>query len=123
MDPDLRKQIRPHWPDALPATTDQKVGSSSSSERALGGPAFDLPELARVISEVTGTPVTYRDLPVEEYASLLQGAGLDEATARFVAALDASIAHGDLETSSQGWGFESLRARHVSASQGPFSRA
>jgi NAD(P)H dehydrogenase (quinone) len=67
----------------------------------LGGPPFDLPELARVISEVTGTPVTYRDLPVEEYASRLHEAGLDEESARFAASLDASIARGDLETSSQ----------------------
>jgi NAD(P)H dehydrogenase (quinone) len=67
----------------------------------LGGPAFGLPELARVISEVTGTPVTYRDLPVEEYASRLHEAGLDEASAHFAASLDASIAHGDLETSRQ----------------------
>jgi NAD(P)H dehydrogenase (quinone) len=67
----------------------------------LGGPAFDLAELAGVISEVTGTPVAYRDLPVEEYASRLREAGLDEENARFVAALDASIAHGDLETSRQ----------------------
>jgi NAD(P)H dehydrogenase (quinone) len=67
----------------------------------LGGPAFDLPELARVISEITGTAVIYRDLPVEEYASWLQDAGLDEASASFVAALDASIAHGDLETHSE----------------------
>ncbi len=34
VDPDLRKQTRPHWPDALYATTDQKVGGSSPSERA-----------------------------------------------------------------------------------------
>jgi len=67
----------------------------------LGGPAFDLPALARVIGEVTGTPVTYRDLPVEEYASWLQEAGLDEASAHVMAALDASIAHGDLATDSQ----------------------
>ncbi len=67
----------------------------------LGGPAFDLFELARVISEVTGTPVTYHDLPVEEYAASLQQAGLDEATAQFVAALDASIAREDLQTDSQ----------------------
>ncbi len=67
----------------------------------LGGPAFDVPELAGVITEVTGTKVTYRDLPVEEYASWLQRAGLDEGTAHFVAALDASIARGDLETNSQ----------------------
>jgi NAD(P)H dehydrogenase (quinone) len=67
----------------------------------LGGPAFDLAELAEVISEVTGVPVTYRDLTAEEYVASLTKAGLDEATARFVAALDASIAHGDLETGSQ----------------------
>jgi NAD(P)H dehydrogenase (quinone) len=67
----------------------------------LGGPAFDLPELARIITAVTGTKVTYRDLPAGKYASWLQRTGLDEATAHFVAALDASIARGDLETSSQ----------------------
>jgi NAD(P)H dehydrogenase (quinone) len=67
----------------------------------LGGPAFDLPELARVITEVTGTPVTYRDQTVNEFAESLQRAGLDADTARFVAALDTSIAHGELETQSQ----------------------
>jgi len=67
----------------------------------LGGPAFLLAELAQLISEVTATPVTYRDLPVEEYTSWLQETGLDEETAHFVAALDVSIAHGDLETNSQ----------------------
>jgi NAD(P)H dehydrogenase (quinone) len=67
----------------------------------LGGPAFSLPELARVITEVTRTKVTYRDLSTGEYASWLQRAGLDEATAHYVAALDASIARGDLETNSQ----------------------
>ncbi len=67
----------------------------------LGGPAFDLSELARVISAVTGTTMTYRDLPVEEYASWLRHVGLDEASASFVAALDTSIAHGDLETDSE----------------------
>jgi NAD(P)H dehydrogenase (quinone) len=53
------------------------------------------------VTEVTGTNVSYRDLPAEEYASWLQRAGLDEATAQFVAALDASVARGDLETSSE----------------------
>jgi len=67
----------------------------------LGGPALNLTDLARVISEVTGTSVSYRDLPIEEYVSSLQEAGLDEDNARFVVALDASIAHGDLETNSR----------------------
>ena len=66
----------------------------------LGGPAFDVSELARVISEVTGTKVTYHNLPPDQYARALQQTGLDEATARFVAALDTSIARGDLETTS-----------------------
>ncbi len=67
----------------------------------LGGPAFDLPELARAISEAAARPVIYCNLPVEEYTAQLRQAGLDEGTARFVAALDASIANGDLETDSQ----------------------
>jgi NAD(P)H dehydrogenase (quinone) len=66
----------------------------------LGGPAFDLFQLARIISEVTGTKVTYHDLPVDGYVDALQRVGLDEATAHFVADLDASIARGELETSS-----------------------
>ena len=67
----------------------------------LGGPAFDLAGLAEIISTVTGTKVTYREIPPGEYAGILQESGLDEATARFVAALDTSVARGDLETSSQ----------------------
>ncbi|RSM35728.1 SDR family NAD(P)-dependent oxidoreductase [Amycolatopsis balhimycina DSM 5908] len=67
----------------------------------LGGPAFDLSELARVISEVTSTAVVYRDLSVGEYKSSLRQAGLDQGSAEFVAALDVSIAHGDLATDSQ----------------------
>jgi NAD(P)H dehydrogenase (quinone) len=66
----------------------------------LGGPAFDLTGLARVITEVTGSPVTYTDLSVDDYARALEQAGLEMANARFVAALDASIANGDLETDS-----------------------
>lgn len=45
--------------------------------------------------------MAYRDLPVGQYADTLRQGGLDDATAHFVAALDASIARGDLETGSQ----------------------
>jgi NAD(P)H dehydrogenase (quinone) len=82
---------------AATALLDNEAGNPTYE---LGGPAFDLAELARIITEVTGTQVTYRDLPVVEYASSLGRAGLDEPTAHFVAALDASIAAGDLETNS-----------------------
>ncbi|WP_125776066.1 SDR family oxidoreductase [Antribacter gilvus] len=67
----------------------------------LGGPAFGFDELAATVSEVTGTTVTHRDLSVDDYAAELQQAGLDAGTAGFVAALDGSIAAGDLETGSE----------------------
>jgi len=67
----------------------------------LGGSAFDLFELAEAITKVTSTNVRYRDLSVDEYKEALQRSGLDENAAEFVAALDASIARGDLETKSQ----------------------
>lgn len=66
----------------------------------LGGTAFDFTELAATISDVTGTKVTYRDLSVADYEAELQQHGLDAGTAGFVAAIDASIAAGDLETAS-----------------------
>ena len=45
--------------------------------------------------------MTYPDLPVDEYVGALRRSGLDEKAAEFVAALDASISRGDLETNSQ----------------------
>ncbi|WP_277209359.1 SDR family oxidoreductase [Isoptericola croceus] len=66
----------------------------------LGGPAFTFDDLAAAISSAMGTAVTHRDLPADEYRAALVGAGLDEQTAGFLAALDASIAGGDLATDS-----------------------
>ncbi|WP_432537235.1 SDR family oxidoreductase [Kineococcus arenarius] len=66
----------------------------------LGGPSFTLAELAATISEVTGTAVVHRDVTTAEHVAALRDAGLDEGTAGFVAALDASIARGELATDS-----------------------
>lgn len=62
----------------------------------LGGESFTLGELAATVTAVTGTTVGYRDLTVEDLATELRQTGLDEGTAAFVAALDGSIAAGDL---------------------------
>jgi NAD(P)H dehydrogenase (quinone) len=86
---------------AAAAVSALQEGEEGNRTYELGGPAFDLSELAQVISEVTGTPMTYRDLPADDYATWLLHSGLDEQSARFVAALDVSIAQGDLETDSQ----------------------
>ena len=76
-------------------------GQEGSRRYELGGPAFDLPELARTINEVIGTTLTYRDLPVARYADVLQRAGLDRGAGRLVAALDACVARGEFETAAQ----------------------
>ena len=66
----------------------------------LGGPSFTFAELAATVAEVTGRPVRSRDLSEAEYAAALEQVGLDAGTAAFVASLDASIARGELETTS-----------------------
>ncbi|MGW3604895.1 MULTISPECIES: NAD(P)H-binding protein [unclassified Micromonospora] len=66
----------------------------------LGGTAFTFDELAAAVTEVTGTTVVHQDLSATELASALENVGLDAGTAGFVAALDRSIAIGELVTDS-----------------------
>ncbi|HWI42045.1 MAG TPA: NAD(P)H-binding protein [Nocardioides sp.] len=62
----------------------------------LGGAAFSLKELAATVSEVTGTEVTYTDLPVEKLTEALVGAGLPEPYAAVLADADLGLGRGDL---------------------------
>ena len=62
----------------------------------LGGAAFTMTELAQVVSQVTGHPVTYTDLPVEQYVEVLVGAGLPEPVAEVFADGDRGVAAGEL---------------------------
>ncbi|MBQ1034445.1 NAD(P)H-binding protein [Micromonospora sp. C97] len=66
----------------------------------LGGAAFTFDELAEAVTEVTGTTVVHQDMSAAELASALENVGLDAGTAGFVAALDQSIADGELATDS-----------------------
>ncbi|NYH54840.1 NAD(P)H dehydrogenase (quinone) [Nocardiopsis arvandica] len=61
-----------------------------------GDTAWTHAELAAVLGELLGREVLYRDLTTEEHVAALTAAGLDEGTARFVAALDANIRDGEL---------------------------
>ena len=63
----------------------------------LGGAPITLTELAATITDVTGTEVAYRDVTADELAGVLRGAGLDEATAAFVVAIEGSVARGELD--------------------------
>ena len=66
----------------------------------LGGTPFTLTELAATISDVLGTDITYRDMPVADYAGALTGAGLPGEMAAAVADADAGLARGELFTAS-----------------------
>ena len=63
----------------------------------LGGPAVTMVEMAQVVSEVTGTPVAYHDMPVEQYTQVLVGAGLPEPVAAVFADGDRGVRDGELE--------------------------
>lgn len=66
----------------------------------LAGPSVTFPEIADALSQVTGQQLPYRDVTLEEYRAGLLAAGLDEATAGFVTALEAGMANGDLDSDS-----------------------
>ncbi|MBT2515754.1 SDR family oxidoreductase [Arthrobacter sp. ISL-30] len=65
-----------------------------------GDEAFTLSELAEEISEASGRPVKYQDLPFEQYTKVLTEAGLPEPYAAILADSDLGIARGDLLVSS-----------------------
>lgn len=75
------------------ATTDGHEGRVYE----LGGAPFTMDDLARTITELTGTQVTHRAVSTGELVAGLTASGLDAGTAGFVAAIDESVARGDLE--------------------------
>lgn len=61
-----------------------------------GSNPFTLADLAREISEQTGKQVPFNNLPVADYAKLLEGAGLPKPVAEMFAAMEEPIARGAL---------------------------
>jgi NAD(P)H dehydrogenase (quinone) len=61
-----------------------------------GDEAFTLAEVAAEIGAQAGQPVSYLDLPEDEYARLLTSAGLPEVAAVTLADADRGLARGDL---------------------------
>ncbi|WP_062463607.1 NmrA family NAD(P)-binding protein [Demequina soli] len=66
----------------------------------LAGTRFTFDELAATVATVTGAPVAHSDVSVEQLVSTFQEVGMDAGTAGFWAAVDASIAKGELDTDS-----------------------
>jgi NAD(P)H dehydrogenase (quinone) len=57
-------------------------------------------DVAALLSDATGQTVTYTDMPVEQYATVLVKAGLPEPFALVIADSTAAIARGELATDS-----------------------
>ncbi|MEV7692918.1 NAD(P)H-binding protein [Microbacterium sp. NPDC089189] len=66
-----------------------------------GDESFGYAELAAAAAEVTGREVVYQPLSEDDLRTGLTAAGLDEGTIGFVAALDAGIAAGALDSSDR----------------------
>jgi NAD(P)H dehydrogenase (quinone) len=62
----------------------------------LGGEPFTMSELAAEISRQAGRKVTYTDLPEQEYARILAGAGVPEGFAAVLADSDRAASRGEL---------------------------
>jgi NAD(P)H dehydrogenase (quinone) len=65
-----------------------------------GDEAFTMADLAAEITAATGKEIGYNNLPAEDYAGLLAGAGVPAAFAEILADSDLGIARGDLLVST-----------------------
>ncbi|WP_028275126.1 hypothetical protein [Arthrobacter sp. I3] len=65
-----------------------------------GDQPFTFGELAAAVGEAAGKPVTDQNLPAEDYAKILVGAGLPEGYAAILADSDLGIARGELLVTS-----------------------
>lgn len=81
---------------AVVLTADGHAGAAYE----LGGQRLNYTELADVLSGLVGTPVAYTDLPKDEYAKVVENAGVPAQFAAILADSDAGIADGALDTDS-----------------------
>ena len=66
----------------------------------LGGTAFTMADIAATISKLTGKPLVYQDMPVDQYGQALAGAGLPAFLAEIVADTSFATQRGDWYTES-----------------------
>lgn len=78
----------------------QQEGHAGQVYELGGDQAFTLDELAREVGVATGQAVSYTNLPAEDYAQVLIGAGLPQPYAEILADSDLGIARGDLLVTS-----------------------
>lgn len=66
----------------------------------LAGEAFTMADLAAAVSSLVGRDLPYMDLPADQYAGILTGAGVPAPFASFLVEADLGIARGELDAPS-----------------------
>ncbi|OBF29698.1 SDR family oxidoreductase [Mycobacterium sp. ACS4331] len=69
-------------------------GHENTAYELTGDTAWSRAELAAMVTELSGKTIVYQDLPSDEYAKILCGAGLPEPVADLFARTDVDIADG-----------------------------
>ena len=72
------------------------AGHEGKTYELAGDSAYTLPEMAAVVSKLTGKDIPYNSLPADVYAGILQGFGLPEGFAFILADSDVKAAQGRL---------------------------
>ncbi|CAN5298598.1 SDR family oxidoreductase [soil metagenome] len=93
---------RADYADAVAAvlTASNPAEHVNATYELSGDVAWNGSEFAEILTDVLGREVTYTPLTAEQHAAALRGFGLDEGTIGFVTALDANIAAGLLDKTS-----------------------
>ncbi len=76
------------------------TGGHDNKTYELGGTSFTLSDYANEIARQSGKDIQYVNLPEEEFAKALEGAGLPAPLPQLFAAIDTEITKGELETHS-----------------------
>ena len=91
---------RADFAEAAAAVLTDHAGATNVAYELGGDQAVTMAEMAALLSRAAGRPVAYTDLPVEQYAGVLTGAGLPEPVAQVLADASAAIGRGELLTDS-----------------------
>ena len=91
---------RADFAEAAAAVLTDHAGATDVAYELGGDQVVTMADMAALLAEAAGRPVAYTDLPVEQYAGVLTGAGLPEPVAQVLADASAAIGRGELLTDS-----------------------
>jgi len=80
----------------------KNAGQHEDKRYRISGPAaYSRAEIASLASEITGKPLTYVDLPAEDFQKALTGAGMPEGFAKLFVSFELAIKNGELAPITQ----------------------